>query len=261
MFLNVARIPDAMLKKIDPSKPILVAYLKKVNPSVETRVLLSKNDEVSSKKSTKSKKEIVEIPLQESPKKILDKSPNKGVDGKEKVSKKDDKPKEKTTTGSSKELIPSKSGVFKRLKKMSHKSRNSFDDQSPLVQKTQINRRGVIVREIPTPVPPSSKKRRAEDVAKHIAEKRKKRKLVIHEESSKSEIVPETPLVSKSPTISSTSTTTTVIPPEIVITKSSNEEVPISYIQVNVSDTGADINMGDEGTKSITQGIITSSSF
>ena len=82
---------------------------------------------------------------------------------------------------SSKELIPSKSGFFKCLRKLSHKSKNSSDDQSPTVRKTQINSRGVIVHDIPAPVSPSSKKRRVEGVAKHIAKRRKKRKLVVRE--------------------------------------------------------------------------------
>ncbi|CAH1440853.1 unnamed protein product [Lactuca virosa] len=122
--------------------------------------------------------------------KILAKSPKK-VSG-EKVSKQDGKQGVPL-----KELVPSKSRVLKRLKKLSHKPQSSSEDQSSLVRKAQINRREVIIREIPAPVSLCSRKRRAEDVAKHIAEKRKKRKLVIHEESSDSEIFPETPLGSK----------------------------------------------------------------
>ena len=78
-----------------------------------------------------------------------------------------------------------------------------------------MNRKRVLVREIPAPVSPSSKKRRAEDVVKHIADKRKKRKLILREESSDSEIIPKTPLGSKSPTQTSTSTTVFVIPPKL----------------------------------------------
>ncbi|CAH1440504.1 unnamed protein product [Lactuca virosa] len=191
-----------MLKKIDPSNSVLVAYLKNVNPSIETGVLLQSSNEGSSKKPKKSKKATDEVIVQESLKKVKSKSPKKVIVEQEKVSKKIKKPKEKVITESLKELIPSKSGVFKRLRKMSHKSRNSSDDQSPTVRKTQINSRGVIVRDIPTPVSPSSKKRRAEGVAKHIVEKRKKRKLVVREESSDSEIVPDAPLGSNSPNLS-----------------------------------------------------------
>lgn len=124
------------------------------------------------------------------------------------------------TTGSLKEVIPSKSGLFKRLRKLSHKSKSSSDDQSLLVRKSQIDRRGVIVRKIPTPVSLSSKKDRVEDVAKHIAEKRKKRKLFVRDESSDSEIVPETLLGSKSPITSANPSITIIIPPEIFLTKS-----------------------------------------
>ncbi|CAI9293706.1 unnamed protein product [Lactuca saligna] len=209
-----------MLKKIDPSNPILVAYLQKINPSVETGVLLLRSDEGSYKKSNKSKKEIEEIPSKESPKKILAKSPTKRPDNKEKVKKKVVKQIEVTKNGSSKEIIPSKSRVFKRLRKLSHKSKVSSDDHYSLVRKALLNRKGVLVRETPTPFSPSSKKRRAKDVAKHIADKRKKRKLVIHEESSDSEIVPETPLGSNSPIKTSTPITFVVIPSEVVISNS-----------------------------------------
>lgn len=38
VFPNVARITDRMLKKIDPTNSVLVKYLKRINPSVKTRV-------------------------------------------------------------------------------------------------------------------------------------------------------------------------------------------------------------------------------
>ncbi|CAH1435499.1 unnamed protein product [Lactuca virosa] len=112
----------------------------------------------------------------------------------EKATKKVEKPKEIIIEESSKELIPSKSGVLKKLRKLSHTTRTSLDDQSPIVHKAQLNRKGVKVREIPAPVSPLSKKRRAEEMAKHIAKKTKKRKLIVREGSSESKIVLETPL-------------------------------------------------------------------
>ena len=36
MFPNVSRIPDGMLRKVDPTNPILLAYMKTVNPSIDT---------------------------------------------------------------------------------------------------------------------------------------------------------------------------------------------------------------------------------
>ena len=100
------------------------------------------------------------------------------------------KPKEKVVTESSKEFIPSKYGVLKRLRKLSYKKQTSSKDQSPTILKPHLNRQGVKVHESPALVSPSSKKRRVEDMAKHITEKRKKRKLVVREESSDSVIVP-----------------------------------------------------------------------
>ncbi|CAH1413470.1 unnamed protein product [Lactuca virosa] len=172
-----------MLKKIDPSNSVPVAYLKQINPSVITSVLLSQEDTGPSKKSQKTKKEVKEGVDKKSPKKGKSKSLKKTAD-KETGSKKGEKSVENVVAESSKELISSKSGVFKRLKKMSHKSQTSLEDQSQLIRKAQLNRNGVKVCEIPDPVSPSSKKRRVEDVAKHISKKIKKRKLFLQNESS-----------------------------------------------------------------------------
>ena len=164
-----------MLKKIDPTNSVLVEYLKRVNPSIETGNLLKISDEGSTKKVRKPKKGVDDA-VHESPKKqAKSKSPKKFITETE-------KPEEKVIVESSKELIPSKSGVFKRLMKLSYQKRTSSEDQSPTIRKPQLNRQGVKVREIPTPFLPSSKKQRVEDMAKHITDKRKKRKLVIHDE-------------------------------------------------------------------------------
>ncbi|CAH1446808.1 unnamed protein product [Lactuca virosa] len=66
------------------------------------------------------------------------------------------------------EKIPSKSGVFRRLKKRTRGSRKSSPSN---VRKPQLSHQGFIFREVPAPVSPLSKKRRAEDVAKHISKK------------------------------------------------------------------------------------------
>lgn len=41
-FPLVAHITDAMLRKVDPKHPVLMAYLKTINTSIETGVLLPK---------------------------------------------------------------------------------------------------------------------------------------------------------------------------------------------------------------------------
>ncbi|CAI9277405.1 unnamed protein product [Lactuca saligna] len=78
-----------------------------------------------------------------------------------------------------KETIPSKMGVFRRLK-FNRKS------SSQIIKKTQITHQGVMVWDIPTPVSPSSKKRRVEDLAKFIKK---------NQRTEEEEQVPETPKV------------------------------------------------------------------
>lgn len=42
VFPTVARIPDAMLRKVDPSNPFQVGYLQTISCSIVTGVLLAK---------------------------------------------------------------------------------------------------------------------------------------------------------------------------------------------------------------------------
>ena len=49
-FPFATRIPDAMLKRIDPSNPVLVSYLATIDTSVETWILLPHKSEKKSKK-------------------------------------------------------------------------------------------------------------------------------------------------------------------------------------------------------------------
>ena len=56
VFPTVAQISDAMLKKVDPTSPILMGYLITINPSIETGVLLEKTTKGLSKKSRESNK-------------------------------------------------------------------------------------------------------------------------------------------------------------------------------------------------------------
>lgn len=44
VFPNVARIPDAMLKCVDPNNLVLMAYFVSINPNDETIVLFAKPD-------------------------------------------------------------------------------------------------------------------------------------------------------------------------------------------------------------------------
>lgn len=46
----VARIPDEMLRKVDPTNPILFAYMQTINPSIKTGFLIPKSTGATSKK-------------------------------------------------------------------------------------------------------------------------------------------------------------------------------------------------------------------
>ncbi|CAH1412346.1 unnamed protein product [Lactuca virosa] len=177
---------------------MLVKYLKTINLDDETGRLLSKEDAGPSKKPKRSKNDAKATPEKRVHESKQKKSPQKQTKPEEQVSTVVIEPVEPLTDDHVKETIPSNSGVFQRLKHIARGPRKSKDGSSRFspsnVHKPQITHQGVLIREVPIPVSPSSKKRRAEDLAKHISKKtKKKRKLVIQEESSEEEIVPETP--------------------------------------------------------------------
>ncbi|CAI9296860.1 unnamed protein product [Lactuca saligna] len=169
-FPSVGRILDGMLKKVDSSNSVLQAYLKTINPSVETGILLSRIAKGPFKRSRSSKK------------------------------------KPKDTTGAIKpdaplkEVVHSKTGVFKRLKKMAHRSQSSSDKYPSFLSiygsKTHVTRKKVVTREVPVPISLSSKKQQVKDMAKHILRKQKKklRKLVLNDESTKDEVLQDPPV-------------------------------------------------------------------
>ncbi|CAI9261298.1 unnamed protein product [Lactuca saligna] len=138
--------------------------------------------------------------------------------------------------------IPSKTGVFRRLK-----LKYGGSPTSNVVRKPHITHQGVVMREVPAPVSPHSKKRRAEDMAKKISKKKKKtkkRQLVIPTESSKEEEGLETPELE--PIIEPTfPEKIVVIQPEVSSTKSSHDDVRTLDINANVSDTGVNVIMGE----------------
>lgn len=53
-FPFAAHIPDAILKRIDHSNPVLVSYLATIDSSVETGILLQQSSEKKSKKMKKT---------------------------------------------------------------------------------------------------------------------------------------------------------------------------------------------------------------
>ncbi|CAI9289676.1 unnamed protein product [Lactuca saligna] len=100
-------------------------------------------------------------------------SPKKNKNDEVTVSKVEEKQTEPETVKPLKEVVPSKTDVFKKIKKMEHMSRSS-SDRSPsfspsMIRKPHVTRKGVVLREVPVPVSPSAKKRKAKDMAKHIS--------------------------------------------------------------------------------------------
>lgn len=167
----VARVPDAMLRKIDPAHTVLINYLKIVNADVETGVLL--HPIVGPSKTKKgSKKSTAESPLKLSPTKATKVVKPKKQDQSEPppvVAKKPEVSQPETT------VLPSKSGVLKKLKKMDHKPSPSSEKSrsfSPMYKvKPQINKKMSNFSRSPSPSSPAPKKRRTEEMEKHFSKK------------------------------------------------------------------------------------------
>ncbi|CAI9280907.1 unnamed protein product [Lactuca saligna] len=101
------------------------------------------------------------------------------------------------------------------------------------------------------PTSPSSKKLRATDMAKHISKKKKKKgKMIISSESTvdEDETIPETPEANLNKETSALAQTA-VIPPKDSVAKSLSEEARTSDILVNVSNTDANVIMGEDDSK------------
>ncbi|CAI9286432.1 unnamed protein product [Lactuca saligna] len=61
IFTTVARIPDAMLKKVDPTNNVLVSYLQSIDTTVVTG-MLQQEEKKKSKKSKKTEEEVEQVP-------------------------------------------------------------------------------------------------------------------------------------------------------------------------------------------------------
>ncbi|CAI9276555.1 unnamed protein product [Lactuca saligna] len=150
------------------------------------------------------------------------------------------------TPSTQKEIIHLKTSVFHKIMKSKHKSRSPLTN---VVRKPQVTHQGLLFHEIPKPASPSSKKQRAIDMAKQISKKKKKSKMIISSESTadEDETIPETPksdIYKKS----STPAPEDVIPPNDSVAKSVSEEARTSDILVNVSNTDANVIMGEDAS-------------
>lgn len=110
-FPVVTRIPDGMLKRVDHTNTILITYLQTIDTSVETGVLLAIEEDSKSKCSKKTvigsfEKQVKESKSLKSPKKfpVIEVAP----------------PKHEVLVADTPltqiELIPSKIGVFRKIK-------------------------------------------------------------------------------------------------------------------------------------------------
>ncbi|CAI9262823.1 unnamed protein product [Lactuca saligna] len=211
-----------MLKRVDPTNIVLVTDLQTIDSTIETWILLA-TEETRSKRTKNtetgsSKKQVKESKSTKIPKK-------KPITIEEPVTHKllvADTTLTKLVGPETqqKEIIPSRTGVFRRIKMKS--KHNSISPNTNVVRKPQVTHQGILFREIPALVSPSSKKQRAKDMAKHISKKKKKTSTVIISTEStdnEDEWILETPTANLQKDTSTTSQTA-VIPPEDSVAKS-----------------------------------------
>ncbi|CAI9260818.1 unnamed protein product [Lactuca saligna] len=257
-FPLVARIPDIMLKRVNPRNTVLLTHLKTIDITIENGILLER-EETKSKCTKKtdvgsSEKQVKESKSTKVPKKLPVTEVEPTIPEVIVID----------TPITQKEIIPLKTGVFRRIKmKSKHKSRSLLTN---VVRKPQITHQGLLFHEVPAHASPSSKRRRATDMAKHISKKKKKKsKMIISSESTADddETIPETPEVNLHKE-TSTPAHTYIIPPEDSVAKSLSKEAQTSDIIVNVSNTDANVIMGEDDSKNETQGkpsTVTSETF
>ncbi|CAI9286980.1 unnamed protein product [Lactuca saligna] len=176
------------------------------------------------------------------------------------TNEKKSKKSKKTDVGSSgnelteKEVIPSKTGVFRRIKmksKSKHKGRSSLTN---IVRKPQVSHQGVIFREVPAPASPSLKKQIAADMATQIS-KKKMHRVILSSDSTTDEgdIIPET-LEATLIKDSSQLDTSVSRPPEASIAKIVTLEARTSDIPVNISDMDTNVIMGEDDSNKAARG-------
>ncbi|CAI9271247.1 unnamed protein product [Lactuca saligna] len=151
-----------------------------------------------------------------------------------------------------KEVVPSKTGVLRRIKMKSKNKRRS--SSTKVVRKPQVSHQGVIFREILAPASPSSKKRLAADMAKQLSKKKKRRVILTLESTAdEGETIPETPeadLLKDSSHVD----TSVITPPEVSLAKTITVEARTSDIPVNIFDMDTNVIMGEDDSNKQTKG-------
>ncbi|CAI9297421.1 unnamed protein product [Lactuca saligna] len=137
-----------MLKRVDPNNPILVAYLKTFDSSIPTGILLPRE----AKKSKKLKKVAPASPEQKKNGSKSSKSPKKQTKNVEVTIDETHVIEPFVEETQENVIIPSKTGMFRRIKMKSTHKRNSLLQK--LVCKPQITHQGVLIRDVPVPVSP-----------------------------------------------------------------------------------------------------------
>ncbi|CAI9272958.1 unnamed protein product [Lactuca saligna] len=254
-FPFVVHIPDAMLRRVDPTNVVLVAYLKNIDPTVQTGILLPREDKKSKCSNKNEPGSSEKLVSETTSKKSLKKKPTE-VKVVNEVSVDVTIPLEPTIEDTQeKVVIPSKTSVFRKIKMKSKHTHKS--PTLNVVRKPHLTHQCVVFCEIPAPVSPSSKKQMAEDMAKQFSQREKKntQKLIITTESTEDEgeRILETPEANLHKE-SSTPEQTMVIPPEDSSAKSSHEEARTSDINENLSHTDVNVNMGEGDVKTEAQG-------
>ncbi|CAI9302475.1 unnamed protein product [Lactuca saligna] len=217
--------------------------------SVETSVLLPETNEKKSKKSKKTDAgslgtKVKPTSSSKSPKKVpvIEVEPIQP------------EPIITDTQLTKKEVIPSKTGVFRRIKMKSKSKRKGRSSITNIVCKPQVSHQGVIFREVPAPASLTSKKRIATDMEKQISQK-KRRRVILSSESTadEGEIIPET-LKATLIKDSSQLDTSVSTPPEALFAKTVSVEARTSDIPVNISDMDTNVIMGEDDSNKAAKG-------
>ncbi|CAI9271738.1 unnamed protein product [Lactuca saligna] len=192
-----------MLKKVDPTNSVFLAYKKTIDTIVSSYILLEKEK----KKTRRGKKD-------------------ESGSSKEPVKKTKRQKSPKKKSADVDDSIPQDVSVADNTMV---KSKNSRKVSPHVVRKSHVTHQGVIIREVPVPVSPSSKKRWAENMAKHLQQKksRKLQKLILGNISTdEEEVIPDTP--------------------EAILV---SENLKDDDINVNISNTDTNVIMGSDNAK------------
>ncbi|CAI9261006.1 unnamed protein product [Lactuca saligna] len=136
-------------------------FPKVVNDNVKEFPSVGRISDEGPYKCSRRSKKVEESPMKLIQEKKKTKSPTKKPIDDVNVSKPKDTTSETKPYEPLKEVVPSKTRVFKRIKKIIHRSQSSSDKYPcfypSMVRKPHVTRKGVVIREVLVPISPSSK--------------------------------------------------------------------------------------------------------